>query len=535
MVLAFAGLSTITSFLPGMAGHVSDALGYRGRAPWPSPVYILVAALSWPVLYGLFRLRARGRENLPEAAGTLAANHNSNLDPWPLGLPLFPGRYLRFMGSRSSSGRRSSSSPRPRGRFRSGAASGTRPRSRRRRKLCREGHVVVMFPEGTRKKGLRKRYEARAHTGAARIALRRGRPARPGRDRRHRSAAGSRSSGWRTVSGAARRPRRARGRCACGDRAADDCDRGARSLGVSELVLKQHNPVRPRPGFALFTLARGLQLKQHKPLLIVDGDSFAHRSYHALPKSIRRADGVRAASHRRREPARAALGGGAAAGGAGRLGHAHCPHYRHEALPSYQSAASSTTRCWSSSTSRRSSSRQWALHRRRLLDTKRTTSRRGSRFRGGARRAGARRERRPGHLPARQRVDDGSSAAARRRAADPDRPGRGARAVRRRARSGTGLHPLRGDPSDRIPARGVGAKTAADLLGRYDSPRRPSPRAGSPRRRTRCALSPHCDHGPRRPLPPLGDQQPTWSRAAALAEEWGLGRLAGRLEALSSS
>jgi len=28
-----------------------------------------------------------------------------------------------------------------------------------------------------------------------------------------------------------------------------------------------------------------------KPLVAVDGDSFAHRAYHALPKSIRRADG----------------------------------------------------------------------------------------------------------------------------------------------------------------------------------------------------------------------------------------------------
>ena len=38
--------------------------------------------------------------------------------------------------------------------------------------LCRQGHVVVMFPEGTRRaKGLRKRHEARWHTGAARIAL----------------------------------------------------------------------------------------------------------------------------------------------------------------------------------------------------------------------------------------------------------------------------------------------------------------------------------------------------------------------------
>ena len=28
--------------------------------------------------------------------------------------------------------------------------------------------------------------------------------------------------------------------------------------------------------------------KQRRPLLIIDGDSFAHRSYHALPKTIRR-------------------------------------------------------------------------------------------------------------------------------------------------------------------------------------------------------------------------------------------------------
>ena len=28
-----------------------------------------------------------------------------------------------------------------------------------------------------------------------------------------------------------------------------------------------------------------------RPLLVIDGDSFAHRSYHALPKTIRRSDG----------------------------------------------------------------------------------------------------------------------------------------------------------------------------------------------------------------------------------------------------
>jgi 1-acyl-sn-glycerol-3-phosphate acyltransferase len=38
--------------------------------------------------------------------------------------------------------------------------------------LCRAGHAVVMFPEGTRRaKGMRKRHEPRWHTGAARIAL----------------------------------------------------------------------------------------------------------------------------------------------------------------------------------------------------------------------------------------------------------------------------------------------------------------------------------------------------------------------------
>jgi 1-acyl-sn-glycerol-3-phosphate acyltransferase len=46
--------------------------------------------------------------------------------------------------------------------------------------LAREGHVIAMFPEGTRrKKGLRKTREAQAHTGAARIALEAGVPLVP--------------------------------------------------------------------------------------------------------------------------------------------------------------------------------------------------------------------------------------------------------------------------------------------------------------------------------------------------------------------
>jgi 1-acyl-sn-glycerol-3-phosphate acyltransferase len=148
--------------------------------PRPSLVYSLVAVLSWPLLYGVYRLRVRGREHVPAGGFVLAANHSSNFDPWPLGLPLFPRRYLRFMA-------KSELFWTPFKQF--ATAAGAFPVRRGERdteaiataaRLCREGHVVVMFPEGTRrKKGLRKRHAARAHTGAARIALDAGVPLVP--------------------------------------------------------------------------------------------------------------------------------------------------------------------------------------------------------------------------------------------------------------------------------------------------------------------------------------------------------------------
>src|SRR5436190_3650249 len=63
----------------------------------PSPTYRVIALLSRPLVFGLFRLEARGRERLPGSGFVLAANHLSNLDPWALGIPLFPHRWLRFM------------------------------------------------------------------------------------------------------------------------------------------------------------------------------------------------------------------------------------------------------------------------------------------------------------------------------------------------------------------------------------------------------------------------------------------------------
>src|SRR5207247_5004763 len=37
--------------------------------------------------------------------------------------------------------------------------------------------------------------------------------------------------------------------------------------------------------------ARAVTPVSRRPLLVVDGDSFAHRAYHALPSTMRRADG----------------------------------------------------------------------------------------------------------------------------------------------------------------------------------------------------------------------------------------------------
>jgi len=142
-------------------------------APRPSPVYLLIAVLSWPLLKGLFRLRARGKEHLPASGGfVLAANHNSNFDPWPLGIPLFPKRFLHFMAKSELFWTPFKQFATAAGAFPVRRGQADAEAMATAMQLCREGHIVVMFPEGTRrKKGLRKKYEARAHTGAARIAL----------------------------------------------------------------------------------------------------------------------------------------------------------------------------------------------------------------------------------------------------------------------------------------------------------------------------------------------------------------------------
>jgi 1-acyl-sn-glycerol-3-phosphate acyltransferase len=144
------------------------------------PFYYAVGLVSWPVIRGLFRERIQGLENLPEGGFVLAPNHVSNLDPWPLGMPLWPERQLNWMakselykpviGTLISWG---GAFPVRRGTRDEGAIETAVER-------VKEGEVVVIFPEGTRqRKGLVKRYEARPRTGAARVALRAGAPLVP--------------------------------------------------------------------------------------------------------------------------------------------------------------------------------------------------------------------------------------------------------------------------------------------------------------------------------------------------------------------
>jgi 1-acyl-sn-glycerol-3-phosphate acyltransferase len=147
----------------------------------PPLVYDVIAVLSWPVLYGLFRLRARGRENLPASGGyILACNHLSNLDPWPLGLPLWPRRWLRFMAKAELYWWPARYVLDGVGAFPVRRGAGDVEAVETAVDLAHEGHVVVMFPEGTRReKGLVKRHEARPRSGAARIALEAGVPLVP--------------------------------------------------------------------------------------------------------------------------------------------------------------------------------------------------------------------------------------------------------------------------------------------------------------------------------------------------------------------
>jgi 1-acyl-sn-glycerol-3-phosphate acyltransferase len=151
------------------------------RSPSPSLVYHLAALVTWPVVHLVYRYRAVGKEHLPAQGGyVLAAGHISNFDPWPLGLALWPRRFLRVKAKSELFWPPLGWMIRAGGGFRVRRGLADAQAMQTAVELARSGNVVAMFPEGTRRaKGLRKKHRAAAKSGAARIALEAGVPLVP--------------------------------------------------------------------------------------------------------------------------------------------------------------------------------------------------------------------------------------------------------------------------------------------------------------------------------------------------------------------
>jgi DNA polymerase-1 len=267
------------------------------------------------------------------------------------------------------------------------------------------------------------------------------------------------------------------------------------------------------------------------PLLVIDGDSFAHRAYHAIPKSIRRGDGgagnmlygfsnmlLRLWNDERPRSVLVAWDS------------LETPTYRHEALAVYQSG------------------REFEPD---LLDQL-------SLMPALVASAGLAVAKAPGYeaddfLGAAVASEEGAGGTVLVATSDRDafqlasdtttilQPVRGeapARIGPAEVRDRYGVDPeqvpdfiaLRGDPSDRIPgARGVGPKRAADLLAQYGSLEallgegRFAAEADALRLYREIATLDRAA-----PLPPLPDVSPEWAAAAAHARELGMEGLAGR-------
>ena len=275
-----------------------------------------------------------------------------------------------------------------------------------------------------------------------------------------------------------------------------------------------------------------------RPLLVIDGDNFAHRSYHALPKSIRR---------------KGNRGGGAIVGFSNFLLNLYAgerpravlvgwdtlgaPTYRQELFPSYQGG------------------RQFDEELVEQLDilpelvaacgfaNAKAAGYEADDFLAAA---AAAEEGRGGHaLVASGDRDAYQLASDRTVILHPVRAGEMARIGPAEVRERYGVEPrqvpdfiaLRGDPSDKLPgAKGVGPKGAAALLRKYATLEdafadgQLAGQADQLRMYRRIATMDAAAA-----LPALDDQTPSWRKAAALAREWELNRLAQRLEDLAKA
>src|SRR5918912_3405995 len=133
-----------------------------------SALYRVVAGVARPLLWLVFRPSVRGLEHAQTNGGfVLASNQLSNLDGFALAYALYP-RQLRWMGKAELFNSLTAPFLRRAGVFPVRRGEGDTAAIDAAVALAREGHVIGIFPEGTRRsKGFRKKHVARPHTGAA--------------------------------------------------------------------------------------------------------------------------------------------------------------------------------------------------------------------------------------------------------------------------------------------------------------------------------------------------------------------------------
>ncbi|MBA3375143.1 MAG: hypothetical protein H0U00_04920 [Actinobacteria bacterium] len=275
-----------------------------------------------------------------------------------------------------------------------------------------------------------------------------------------------------------------------------------------------------------------------RPLLVIDGDSFAHRAYHAIPKTLRRADSG---------PGNMLFGFGTMFL---RLWQAERPRtvlvawdtlevptYRHEALAVYQAGREFDAELVEQLGLLPS------LVRSSELAVAKAPGYEADDFLGAA---VSTEEAAGGEvLVATSDRDAFQLASARTTILQPVRGEAAARIGPAEVRERYGVDPeqvpdfiaLRGDPSDRIPgARGIGPKKAADLLAQYPTldamleEGRFSAEADALRLYREIATLDRAA-----PLPPLPDVEPDWRAAAGHARNLGMNGLAGRFEEAAQS
>lgn len=275
-----------------------------------------------------------------------------------------------------------------------------------------------------------------------------------------------------------------------------------------------------------------------RPLLVIDGDSFAHRAYHALPKTILRKGGKPAGAivgfanfllrFYQAERPRAVLAG---------WDTLTAPTYRHEQFAAYQSG-----RDFDDALVQQLDALPELVAACGFANAKAP----GYEADDFLAAAAFREERRRGTvLVASGDRDTFQLASEATTILYPVKAGEVARITPAEVRLRYGVNPkqvpdfiaLRGDPSDKLPgARGVGPKGAAALLHKYASledafaDRNLTGQAEQLRVYRRIATM-----DPAAPIPALDDQTPTWDRAAKLARDWDLARLATRLDELAAA